>query len=85
MARLAGVHLSLLAHILQTVLPSLIHRSYSRTSTRVMLMLHRLLGALASRVGSSTVRGPCFLFSFDQYTYIALKKRKEIYEALLVF
>ena len=36
-------------------------------------MLHCLLGALASRVGSSTVRGPCFLFSFDQYTYIALK------------
>ena len=27
MARLAGVHLSLLAHILQTVLPSLIHPS----------------------------------------------------------
>jgi hypothetical protein len=44
-----------------------------RLSTRFMLMLHRLLGALASRVGSSTVRGPCFLFSFDQYTYIALK------------
>ena len=66
MARLAGVHLSLLAHILQTVLPSLIHRSYSRTPSTALhtLYAHVALFAWGVSFASRFEHRPRSLFSF---------------------
>ena len=66
MARLAGVHLSLLAHILQTALPSLIHRSYSRTHTTALhtLYAHVALSAWGVSFASRFEHRPRSLFSF---------------------